>query len=50
MAEKWDKERAEKLADEHWEWFQNIVGHIAKDFFLHGFKHGRQDANKEKEG
>jgi len=37
-----DKERAEKLAEEHWEWFQKVVGHIAKDFFVHGYKHGTE--------
>lgn len=42
-----DKERAEVLADEHWEWFQKVVGHVAKDFFTHGYKHGA-DAIREK--
>jgi len=35
-----EKLEAEQLAQEHWEWFQSIVGHVAKDFFVHGFKHG----------
>ena len=42
-----DKEKAEALANEHWEWFQKVVGHIAKDFFVHGYKHGGDDAKKE---
>ena len=41
------KLEAEKLADEHWRWFEDIVGHVAKDFFVHGFKHGVD--NKESE-
>lgn len=44
-----DKERAEVLASEHWEWFQKVVGHVAKDFFVHGYKHGSDDARKLKE-
>ena len=40
--EKEDKERAERLANEHWKWFENVVGHVAKDFFIHGYKHGAE--------
>ena len=42
-----DKERAEELADEHWRWFEDVVGHVAKDFFVHGYKHGADDRDKE---
>jgi hypothetical protein len=42
-----DKEKADKLAQEHWQWFQNVVGHIAKDFFIHGYKHGAQEREKD---
>lgn len=45
-----DKEKAQKLADEHWQWFQEVVGHIAKDFFVHGYKHGADDVRKDKAG
>ena len=38
--EKEDKEEAERLAKEHWDWFQKVVGHVAIDFFIHGYKHG----------
>ena len=43
-----DKERAEQLAKEHWAWFEDVVGHIARDFFVHGYKHGVDDEKKEK--
>jgi len=46
--EKEDKERAEKLASEHWEWFEKVVGHIAKDFFVHGYKHGLEKKRSRK--
>ena len=42
-----DKIKADKLAHEHWEWFQKVVGHVAVDFFIHGYKHGADDARKE---
>lgn len=42
------KEQAERLAAEHWEWFQKVVGHVAKDFFIHGYKHGANDAKKRR--
>lgn len=43
-----DKVRAEQLASEHWQWFEDVVGHVAKDFFVHGYKHGADDRdNKE---
>lgn len=42
-----EKKTSEQLAGEHWEWFQNVVGHIAKDFFTHGYKHGKQDMEKQ---
>jgi len=47
-----DKLKADKLASEHWDWFQKIVGHVAMDFFVHGYKHGGDDAREEirKEG
>ena len=41
-----DKAKAEKLADEHWRWFNSVVGHVAKDFFVHGFKHGVETKRK----
>ena len=42
-----DKQDAEKLADEHWCWFEDVVGHVAKDFFVHGYKHGLDSKKKE---
>ena len=42
-----DKDKATKLGNEHWEWFQKVVGHVAIDFFIHGYKHGADDTRKE---
>jgi len=41
------KQEAGKLAEEHWRWFEDVVGHVAKDFFVHGFKHGVDHRDKE---
>ena len=43
-----DKILAKKLANEHWEWFHNVVGHVAMDFFVHGYKHGFSDTKCHK--
>lgn len=41
------KERAEKLANEHWKWFQELVGQIVIDFFIHGYKHGDDERGEK---
>ena len=41
-----NKERAEKLAREHTEWFSNIIAEIYYQAFLHGYKHGFKDAKE----
>jgi len=46
MLNKEDLEEAKKLADEHWTWFEKVVGHVAKDFFIHGYKHGVESKRK----
>ena len=38
--EKEDKEKAEKLANEHWAWLQTLLGKVYKDAFAHGYRHG----------
>ena len=45
-----DKERAEKLAKEHAEWFKRISAYFIEvvfyEAFLHGYKHGFKDAEE----
>jgi len=45
-----DKERAEKLAKEHAEWFKKVFGNLIEvvfyEAFLHGYKHGFKDAEE----
>ena len=45
-----EKEKIEKLADEHWEWINNLLNterlmteRLFKDGFLHGWKHAKVD-------
>ena len=42
-------EEARKLADEHWTWVEKVVGHVAKDFFIHGYKHGKEKKRSRKD-
>lgn len=37
------KKTPQQLFDEHWDWFESIAKHIARDWFIHGYKHGRKD-------
>jgi len=34
------KLRAEKLAEDHVEWFTGAIKPLLKDFMIHGYKHG----------
>ena len=40
---------AEELADEHWEWLEELLEYLYKSAFIHGFKHGVK-SEKEVEG
>ena len=35
-----------KLADEHWSYVGAICERMYKDAFVHGYKHGREDASE----
>lgn len=46
MNEKVSWEINEKdLADEHWQWVESVLELIYKSAFIHGYKHGKEDAN-----
>lgn len=36
----------EQLAEEHWAWLSSLLEKIYKDAFQHGYKHGKDDAEK----
>ena len=45
-----NKEKAEKLAKEHAEWFKTVFANFVEvvfyEAFLHGYKHGFKDAEE----
>lgn len=43
-----DIERMNRLADEHALWFVGIIEPLLCSFMEHGYKHGFEDASKEK--
>ena len=43
MAKDTKDKSVEELFEEHWGWFESIMRHIAKDWFIHGYKHGGKD-------
>jgi len=51
MSESWMKrkkmERAKLLAEEHWEWINKWLHIVFVDAFVHGYKHGREEAEVE---
>jgi len=36
--------RVKQLADQHWEWLGGWTEKVYKDAFIHGYKHGFEDA------
>lgn len=38
---------SEKLATEHWDWLSSVLKKIYIDAFVHGFKHGKKDSEKQ---
>ncbi len=38
-----EKNKAVRLAREHWEWLGPTLEKIYKDAFIHGYKHGRSE-------
>ena len=38
----------EKLADDHWNWLQDLLEVVHKEAFIHGYKHGK--AKKRSKG
>lgn len=40
-------EKAKELADAHWEFLVRWQEMIFKDGFIHGYKHGYEDAKQE---
>jgi len=38
--------REEKLAEEHVDWFLEIMRPLLITFFIHGYKHSKEDAEK----
>jgi len=38
--------RGRELADEHWEWLGKLLEYTYKTAFVHGYKHGKEDAEK----
>lgn len=51
MSETWIKrkkmDKAKMLAEEHWEWVEKIVHILCVDFFIHGYKHSKDDMLKD---
>ena len=47
-----NQKRIEKMAKEHSNWFVNVYSNIIKivayEMFIHGYKHGYKDKEKEK--
>jgi len=41
-----EKKSAEELFEEHWVWFESIMKHIARDWFIHGYKHRDKEDKK----
>jgi len=37
---------AEKLAEDHAEWFVKTIKPLLKEFFIHGYKHAKKDTQK----
>ena len=42
-----EKEKGKPLAEEHWEWLEGYLHKIFVDGFIHGYKHGQDDKEKE---
>lgn len=38
------KQKAKRLAEEHWAWLTTVLGKIYVDSFIHGYKHGYEEA------
>lgn len=38
-----ERTKAEKLAEEHWEWFEIWLHKMFVDAFIHGYKHAKED-------
>jgi len=51
MSEKWIKRkgygRVKKIAEEHWEWLEKWLRIVYVDAFIHGYKHGEEDAKNK---
>lgn len=39
--------RGKKLAEEHWKYVGDLCEKMYKDAFIHGYKHGQEDAEEE---
>ena len=43
------EETAGEKAMVHWLWLQDLLGHIFKDAFVHGYKHGYEARMREEQ-
>lgn len=42
--------KATRKANLHWIWLEKVLGHIYIDAYVHGYKHGCKDKEKEIHG
>jgi len=39
----------EKLAEDHWEWLEELLHKVYVDAMMHGYKHGWDECDERKE-
>ena len=41
--------KATRKAEIHWIWLEKLLGHIFIDAFVHGYKHGKEEYENDRE-